>query len=75
MSGGQIETINDIMATVLGDNYLGLREVWGDSTYSNEPAAFEIRFVNFFSDIAAQYADAENDPILTGNIISRGKKV
>jgi hypothetical protein len=62
LSGGQIETINDIMTTVLGDNYLGLREVWDNSTYSNEPAAFEIRFVNFFSDIAAQYADAENDP-------------
>lgn len=62
LSGGQIETINDIMTTVLGDNYLGLREVWNNSTYSNEPAAFEIRFVNFFSDIAAQYADAENDP-------------
>jgi hypothetical protein len=62
LSGGQIETINDIMTTVLGDNYLGLREVWGNSTYSNEPAAIEIRFVNFFSDIAAQYADAENDP-------------
>jgi hypothetical protein len=62
LSGGQIETINDIMTTVLGDNYLGLREVWDNSTYSNEPAAFEIRFVNFFSDIAALYADAENDP-------------
>ena len=62
LSGGQIETINDIMTTVLGDNYLGLREVFGNSTYSNEPAAFEIRFVNFFSDIAALYADAENDP-------------
>ncbi len=62
LSGGQIETINDIMTTVLGDNYLGLREVWDNSTYSNEPAAFEIRFVNFFSKIAALYADAENDP-------------
>jgi hypothetical protein len=62
LSGGQIETINDIMTVILGDNYLGLREVWNNSTYSNEPAAFEIRFVNFFSDIAAQYADAENDP-------------
>ena len=62
LSGGQIETINDIMTVILGDNYLGLREVWDNSTYSNEPAAFEIRFVNFFSDIAAQYADAENDP-------------
>lgn len=62
LSGGQIKTINDIMTTVLGDNYLGLREVWDNSTYSNEPAAFEIRFVNFFSKIAAQYADAENDP-------------
>lgn len=62
LSGGQIETINDIMTTVLGDNYLGLREVWDNITYSNEPAAFEIRFVNFFSDIVAQYADEENDP-------------
>ncbi len=61
LSGGQIETINDIMTVILGDNYLGLREVWDNSTYSNEPAAFEIRFVNFFSDIATQYADAEND--------------
>lgn len=62
LSGGQIETINDIMTVILGDNYLGLREVWGNSTYSNEPAAIEIRFVNFFSDIAKQYADTENDP-------------
>ncbi len=62
LSGGQIETINDIMTVILGDNYLGLREVWDNSTYSNEPAAFEIRFVNFFSKIAALYADAENDP-------------
>jgi hypothetical protein len=62
LSGGQIETINDIMTTILGDNYLGLREVWDNSTYGNEPAAFEIRFVNFFSKIASLYADAENDP-------------
>lgn len=63
LSGGQIETINEIMQAILGDEYyLGLREVFSDSSYSNEPAAIEIRFVNFFSKIAKDYENQVNNP-------------
>ena len=63
LSGGQIETINEIMQVILGDEYyLGLKEVFNDSSYSNEPATIEIRFVNFFSKIAKDYENQVNNP-------------
>ncbi len=63
LSGGQIETINEIMQVILGNEYyLGLKEVFNDSSYSNEPAAIEIRFVNFFSKIAKDYENQVNNP-------------
>ena len=62
LSGGQIKTINEIMNAILGKYYLGLREVWKNPTYDNEPAAIEIRFVNFFMDIIGkQIVDNENE--------------
>lgn len=62
LSGGQIKTINEIMNAILGKYYLGLREVWKNQTYDNEPAAIEIRFVNFFMDIIGkQIVDNENE--------------
>lgn len=60
-SGGQIDTINDVLDVILGDHYLGLQEVWNDPTYENEPAAMEIRYINFFDAIKAQYKDNVND--------------
>ncbi len=63
LSCGQIETINEIMQVILGNEYyLGLKEVFSDSSYSNEPAAIEIRFVNFFNKIAKDYENQVNNP-------------
>lgn len=68
LSGGQIETLNDVLNVLLGVNFLSIREVWNDPTYGNEPAALEIRYINFFDKIRAQYSNAEDDPwYLNGN--------
>lgn len=61
-SGGQIDTINEIMDSLLDDHFLGIREVWGDPSYGNEPAALEARYINYFDKIKSQYRDIENDP-------------
>lgn len=63
LSGGQIETLNDVLSVLLGDNFLFIREVWNDPTYGNEPAAIEIQYVNFFQDIRNQYKDLVDDRI------------
>lgn len=62
LSGGQIETINEIMTVLIEDHYLELHEVWDNALYSNEPAAFEIRYTNFISKILEQYQFVEDDP-------------
>lgn len=63
LSGGQIETLNDILSFLLGDNFLSIREVWNDATYGNEPGAVEVRYVNFFQDIRDQYKGLIDDQI------------
>ncbi len=62
LSGGQIETLNDVLSVLLGDNFLSVREVWNNPTYGNEPAAVEVRYVNFFQDIRDQYKGLIDDP-------------
>ncbi|MEL7659623.1 hypothetical protein [Acetobacterium wieringae] len=61
-SGGQIDTINEIMDALLDDHFLGVREVWGDPSYGNEPAALEARYINYFDKIKSQYQNLEDDP-------------
>ena len=61
-SGGQIDTLNEIMDVLLDDHFLGIREVWNDPSYGNEPAALEVRYVNYFSRIKSQYQNLEDDP-------------
>lgn len=62
LSGGQIKTINEILTANFGENFLGIREVWGDADYSNEPAAFEVSYLNFFDKVKALYEYGEDDP-------------
>lgn len=68
LSGGQIETINEIMTVLIEDHYLGLHEVWDNALYSNEPAAFEIRYTNFISKILEQYQFVEDDPYFLNGV-------
>lgn len=63
LSGGQIETLNDVLSVLLGDNFLTVREVWNNPTYGNEPAAVEVRYVNFFQGIRDQYKGLIDDRI------------
>lgn len=63
LSGGQIETLNDVLSVLLGDNFLTVREVWNNPTYGNEPAAVEVRYINFFQDIRDQYKGLIDDRI------------
>lgn len=63
LSGGQIETLNDVLTVLLDDNFLSIREVWNDATYGNEPAALEVRYINFFNNIRNQYKDLTDDRI------------
>jgi len=75
LSGGQVQTLNEILEVILGENFLGVREVWGDASYSNEPAAFEVRYKNFFEKIKADYEDSENDPyFLSGQYLLNGER-
>ncbi len=62
LSGGRIGTLNDILKANFGDNYMGLREVWGDPNYSYEPAAFEVFYTNFFDKVKAEYQFNEDNP-------------
>jgi len=62
LSGGQIETINEILGVLIGEHYLGLTELFNNSSYSNEPAAIEIRNTNFIDKMTAQYQVIEDDP-------------
>ncbi|MEA4805075.1 hypothetical protein [Acetobacterium wieringae] len=61
-SSGQIDTINEIMDVLLDDHFLGVREVWNDPSYGNEPAALEVRYLNYFDKIKGQYQNLEDDP-------------
>lgn len=61
-SGGQIDTINEIMDALLDDHFLGTREVWSDPSYGNEPAALEVRYVNYFNKMKTQYQIIADDP-------------
>lgn len=62
LSGGQIETLNDVLSVLLDDNFISVREVWNNTTYGNEPAAVETRYINFFQDIRDQYKGLIDDP-------------
>lgn len=61
-SNGEIDTLNDVLDVLLEDHYLGIREVWNDASYGNEPAAMEARYVNFFGKIRNEYQNLEDDP-------------
>lgn len=61
-SGGQIDTLNEIIDALLDDHFLGIREVWSDPSYGNEPAALEVRYINYFDKIKSQYQNLEDDP-------------
>lgn len=61
ISGGQTETLNEISTVLLGDNFIQTREVWNDASYGNEPAAVELRYINFFNQIKDQYQNIEED--------------
>lgn len=61
-SGGQIDTLNEIMDALLDDHFLGVREIWSDPSYGNEPAALEVRYINYFEKIKSQYQNLEDDP-------------
>ncbi|MBK5244282.1 MAG: hypothetical protein JJE18_04525 [Eubacteriaceae bacterium] len=61
ISGGQTETLNEISTVLLGDNFIQAREVWNDVSYGNEPAAVELRYINFFNQIKDQYQNIEED--------------
>lgn len=61
-SGGQIDTINEIVDALLDDHFLGVREIWSDPSYGNEPAALEVRYINYFEKIKSQYQNLEDDP-------------
>lgn len=39
LSQGDIETINQVASFLIGDDYLGVKEVWDDENYNHEPAA------------------------------------
>ncbi|KAB8139256.1 DUF2612 domain-containing protein [Gracilibacillus oryzae] len=41
-SEGDIETINEIMSIVMGNDYIGLKESWTSNVYDHEPAAIEL---------------------------------
>jgi len=60
ISGGQIETLNEILNVILGDKFLGAHEVWNDIIYSKEPAAIEMQYINYFNDIRSQYINNVN---------------
>lgn len=45
-SDGDIETLNDIAESLLGDSFLGFRETWNIDKYKNEPAGLVIRARN-----------------------------
>ena len=75
-SGGDIERINEILTVLLGDNFLGVREVWSDPTYNFEPAAIAIRFQNLEQLIEKEYEELENDPwFLDGLFLLNGERL
>lgn len=45
-SAGDIEALNDIAESLLGDSFLGFRETWNIDRYKNEPAGLVIRARN-----------------------------
>jgi len=77
LSGGEIETINEVLSVLMGDAYLGLRETWNLVSYGNEPAALAIRYDDeiLYEDIDKEYEDLENDPwFLNGAFLLDGTR-
>lgn len=76
LSGGEIETLNEVLDVFLGDNFLGAREVWDDPSYDFEPAAIAIRFQNLNELIEKEYEELENDPwFLDGLFLLNGERL
>lgn len=76
LSGGEIETLNTVLTAVMGDYFLGLKEVWNDESWDNEPAAIEITYKNLFDKIRAEYEFHENDPwFLNGDYLLDGSRL
>ena len=73
-SKGDIETINEVLSVLMGDSYLGLRELWNDERYDNEDAAIAIRMRNL-DDLIEYKQEHETEPwYLDGSYLFDGTK-
>ena len=65
LSGGEIETINEVMQVILGENYEGIKEGWQSDAYDNEPALVIIRYIH---DAVENGVDLPEKKKLDGNV-------
>lgn len=46
LSGGEIETFNEVLNVLLENNYLGVEETWNNPQFDNEIAAVAVRYIH-----------------------------
>lgn len=64
LSGGEIETLNEVLPSLLSNSFLGVEEAWQSSLYDNEPAAIVVNYDDqeLFNAIESEYEIAESNP-------------
>src|SRR5690625_829237 len=77
LSGGEIETLNEVLPVFMKGAFLGLQETWKLDRYNNEPAAIVIKYDDdiLFKELEDEYEETESDPyFLDGSFLLDGER-
>lgn len=63
-SGGEIETLNEVLPVFMMGSFISVRETWNNPSYNYEPAALVIRYDDdlLFRELREEYEETESDP-------------
>lgn len=63
-SGGEIETLNEVLPIFMSGSFISVRETWNNPDYNYEPAALVIRYDDdlLFKELREEYEETESDP-------------
>src|SRR5690606_39301134 len=63
-SGGEIETLNEVLPVFMKGSFISVREAWHSAAYNYEPAALVIRYDDdlLFKELREEYEETESDP-------------
>lgn len=76
-SGGEIETLNEVLPIFMSGSFISVRETWNNPAYNYEPSALVIRYDDdlLFKELREEYEETESDPwFFDGSFLFDGEK-